>query len=93
MILKYKFEGVYLGRDDEHEEEFFDTDDFDYEVDITFEDIQEFFEEQNNKLDANTLKYLYENDYFEDIDEDNRFIEFMNSKYYGDAYQKYIEYL
>ena len=91
MILTYNFDNEYLGEDEEREEVYLNSIDYDYEVDISLDDVLEFFEKQNDKLDSATIKWLYDNDFFDSIATDYGFYDFMLDKYHNEAYQKFKE--
>lgn len=91
MILTYNFDNEYLGKDEERDEVYLNSIDYDYEVDISLDDVLEFFEKQNDKLDSATIEWLYDNDFFDSIYTDYGFIDFMADKYHNEAYQKYKE--
>lgn len=91
MLLNYSLEDNFC---EQAKEELIEDDvwyfGYDYQVDVSHEDVQEFFMTQNAKLDKETIKYLDENGYFSGLEEeDDRFYDFMLNKYKEQAYKKY----
>lgn len=72
---------------------------FDYDVDITFDDFFEFIQpkdfktwhEEGQKCYKQAVLDIWDNDFLNwEFEEDEDFIEFMKDKYYDEAYDWYL---
>jgi len=98
MYLTFSFKTKSHGTDPVYEEEYFDTEDFDWEYSPTIDDFMEFvlpskeiFKGEERANYKAGLRYAEDYLDWEKLEEDEDFIDFLKEKYESKAYADYLE--